>query len=474
MSAGVVSDELTGSDRTLHRPASRCRPTPAWFADVAGSLMWLSLLVVTAMWVADGGVQNLSGAANALTSLGRLTGLLSADLLLVQVLLMARIPFVEQAYGQDELARRHRLVGFTSFNLMLAHVGLIILGYTGSSTLGLLGQTWDLVVNYPGMLLATAATGLLILVAITSVRAARVSMRYESWHLLHLYAYLGVGLSIPHEVWTGADFIVSPLSRLYWWTLYAAALAAILIWRVALPIQRTLRHGLVVHRVVREGPGVVSVYLRGRDLDRLNAGAGQFFTWRFLDGAGWTRAHPYSLSAPPTGTELRITAKNLGDGSARLAGIKPGTRAIIEGPYGRLHGGVRTRRKVTLLASGIGITPMRALLQELDFGPGDLTLVYRARENRDLVFRREIDELAAARGARVFYVLGRRIRERASWLPQAAAHLSDPAALLELVPDIAWHDVYICGADAWMDAARAAAQAAGVPAANIHLERFSW
>ena len=473
MSAATISDHR----RTTPPPSAdpHQRRLPAWYADVAGSLMWLSLLVVTALWVANGGLQDtVAGLAEALTGLGRIAGLISADLLLIQVLLISRIPFVEQAYGQDELARRHRLIGFASFNLMLAHIALTILGYTFAGPLGLLSQTWDLVVNYPGMLLATAATGLLVLVMATSVKAARTSMRYESWHLLHLYAYLGVGLAIPHEVWTGADFVASPLSRLYWWSLSATALGAVLIWRVGVPVNRSMRHQIVVHRVVREAPDVVSVYLRGRNLDRMGARAGQFFTWRFVDGRGWTRGHPYSLSAPPTRNEMRITVKNLGDGSARLAGVRPGTTVLVEGPYGRLHSGVRTRRKVTLMAGGVGVTPLRALLEELPYAPGEATLIYRARDAHDLVFRHELDELADRRGARVFYVLGRRVAGRNSWLPQSAAHLSDAAALRELVPDVADHDVYLCGADPWMEAARDAAVAAGVPRQNVHLERFSW
>ena len=58
------------------------------------------------------------------------------------------------------------------------------------------------------MLLATAGTALLVMVVVTSVRAARRRLRYESWHLLHLYAYLGVGLALPHQLWTGTDFVV--------------------------------------------------------------------------------------------------------------------------------------------------------------------------------------------------------------------------------------------------------------------------
>jgi predicted ferric reductase len=457
-------------------PLTRPRLVPRWYRDAAGALAWLSMLVVVALWVSGGGLRDLGDpfAAAGATTLGRVTGLVAADLLLVQVLLMARIPFVERAYGQDELARRHRLVGFWSFNFLLAHVVLITLGYTMSYGRGLIGEFLDLVLTYPGMLLALAGSAVLTLVAVTSIRAARSRLRYENWHLLHLYAYLGVGLALPHQLWTGADFLSSPPATLYWWTLWGAAAAAILVWRVGVPLYRSARHGLVVEQVVREVEGVVSVVLRGRDLDRLRARAGQFFTWRFLGGNGWTRGHPYSLSAAPTPTHLRITVKDLGDGSRGLARLRPGTRALVEGPYGRLHAGVRTRRKVTLLAGGIGVTPLRALLEELEQGPGDVTLVYRGHGRDEIVLQREIDALAAATGARVYYALGPRARGRSSWVPEAAAHLDDVTALRHLVPDVAEHDVYICGAVPWMEAARSACLGAGVPPERIHLERFSW
>ena len=335
-------------------------------------------------------------------------------------------------------------------------------------------EFWDLIVDYPGMLLALAGTVALVLVAVTSIRKARRKLRYESWHLLHLYAYLGVGLALPHQLWTGKEFLSNPVATLYWWSLWIAAAAAILVWRLGIPVYRTAVHGLRVTSVVREGPGVVSVWMTGRNLNRLPVAAGQFFTWRFLAGPGWTRGHPYSLSAAPTDDTLRITVKDLGDGSRALGRVRPGTRVAIEGPYGRLHRGVRTRRKVTLMASGIGVTPLRALLEDLAQRPGDVTLIYRAGSPRDLVLKAEIDALATARGARVFYLLGHRVRTRQSWLPAAAAHRSDADGLRDLVPDIADHDVYLCGAQDWMDAAKQAAIAAGVAAECIHEERFAW
>ena len=456
------------------RPMPGGRPTPQWWRDAAGAFTWLTMLVVVALWVRNGGIQELATVGGGLMSLGRLLGLVASQLLLVQVLLMARIPFVERSYGQDELARRHRLVGFWSFNLMVAHLLLTWFGYAVQTRQGLWGTIVDLVANYPGILLAVAAVVALTMVTVTSIKVSRSALRYESWHLLHLYAYLGVGLAVPHQLWSGQDFVGNRPATVFWWTLYAAALGSVLVWRGGGPIARTLRHRLLVAEVRPEGRDATTVVVTGRDLDRLPAAAGQFFQWRFLDAPGASRAHPYSLSAAPDGRSLRITAAHLGDGSSALAQLTPGARVMIEGPYGRLHGGVRTRRKVLLIGAGIGITPMRALLEELPQAPGDVTLVYRAHAQDDVLFADELLALAGQRGARIFTVLGGRATSRESWLPGSAAHLSDTDALRHLVPDLADHDVYICGGPRWMDLVREAALAGGVPERNIHLERFAY
>ena len=136
---------------------------------------------------------------------------------------MARVPFLEKAFGQDAMVRTHRLVGFTSFNLLWAHIVLSTLGYASSTQLGIWGTLVDFVVNYPGMLLAVAGTVALTMVVATSIRKARARLRYETWHLLHLYAYLGVGLALPHQLWTGQDFVGNLAATVFWWTLYAVA-----------------------------------------------------------------------------------------------------------------------------------------------------------------------------------------------------------------------------------------------------------
>jgi predicted ferric reductase len=434
--------------------------------------LWSSLLLVTYWWATGGGFQNLGSWAAGLSSVGRLTGLLASALLLIQVLLMARVPTLEHAFGQDRLARIHRFVGFSSFTLMLAHIGFITWGYAAGKLSATPGELWDLTVSYPGMLLAAAGTACLIMVVVTSAKAARRKLRYESWHLLHLYAYLGVGLALPHQLWTGQDFLASPARTVFWWGLYAVTAVAVLVWRVALPLWRSTRYGLRVTSVVAEGEGMLSVYMAARHGSLRGVEAGQFLNFRFLSGSGWTRSHPYSLSAAPDGRTLRITVKVAGDGSAALRLLRPGTGVLVEGPYGRLSSRARTQRRVALIGAGVGVTPLRALAEELDYAPGDAVLLYRYSAGRPL-FQEELEDLTSERGLEVVRLPGHR-RAPGSWLGDGTGPATDAKALAHWVPDIADRDVYVCGPEPWAADVRSTCEDAGLPADRFHVESFGW
>jgi predicted ferric reductase len=438
---------------------------------LAMASLWLSLLLVTYWWVGDGGVQDLTGWATGLTSVGRISGLAATVLLLAQVVLMARVPALERAFGQDRLARIHRLVGFTSFNLMLAHIVTITWGYALGQVTRTPATLWDLTIHYPGMLLAVAGTACLFLVVLTSIKAARRQLRYESWHLMHLYAYLGVGLALPHQLWTGQQFTDSTPKTVFWWTAWSLAAATVLIWRIGRPLLLNLRHQLRVTSVVDEGAGIWSVHLTGRRLDRLQVEAGQFLTWRFLGRAGWTRANPYSLSAAPDGRRLRITAQVVGDGSGAIRGLAPGSRAFVEGPFGRLSARARTRPKVALIGAGVGITPLRALAEGMEYAPGEAILIERFTSQP--LFATEVDSLTRDRGLQVLRLPGHR-RAPGSWLGDGIGPADDITALRYWIPDIAERDVFVCGPERWTDLVCRTLEAVGVTPDHLHLETFAW
>ena len=374
---------------------------------------------------------------------------------------------------------------------MLAHIALITLGYAADAHQSIWGQIVDFTLTYPAMLLALAGTVALCLVVVTSIKPLRPgsatrsprsrALRYESWHLLHLYAYLGVGLALPHQLWTGRDFLASPVATTFWWALYAAVALTVIVFRVLLPLARTQRAGLRVTNVEEIAPGVVNVSAVGRATAALDARAGQFLQWRF-GGPGVTRANPYSLSAAPRvrddgQVQLRFTAAMIGDGSRRLSTLTPGTRVLVEGPYGRMHTGAARTRASLLIGAGIGITPLRALLDELPSDPAtgrlDATVIHRHSTDDDLVLDDEIEAITAARGGQYIVLRGHRIPGRESWLPEDHRHLSDADALLLACPDVRERDVYVCGGAGWMRAVERALREIGVPREQIHVEHFT-
>jgi ferredoxin-NADP reductase len=288
----------------------------------------------------------------------------------------------------------------------------------------------------------------------------RRQLRYETWYFVHLYGYLAIALAFSHQIATGKDFVGNPAARAYWTALYVFTLAALVLFRVGLPLFRAARHRLRVSRVVEEAAGVISIEITGRRLDRVRAEPGQFFLWRFLTSGRWWQAHPFSLSAPPDGRRLRITVKDSGDFTAGLRALEPGTRVLAEGPYGSFTANARRRSRVALIAGGAGITPVRALIETMPAGHGDIALVYRVPRPEELVFRAELEELARARGADLHFVIG------------PGSDLSGDA-LARLIPDIAERDAFVCGPPGMVDATRASLLATGLPARHIFTERFA-
>jgi len=441
----------------------RARTIAAWGLAL---LALANAVVVVALWLATGGPSDIHDLSSALTSAGRVAGLLGAYLVLVELLLLARIPLLERLYGFERLTVAHRINGRVAISLLLVHAALITAGYTIGDKISLIDELDRLITGYPGVITAIAGLALLVAVVVTSLVAVRRRLRYETWHFVHVYAYLGVALAFSHQLATGTDFLARPAARAYWTALYVVTLGALIAFRIVLPPVRSLLvHRLRVARVVEEAPGVVSLEIGGERLGRLRAQAGQFFTWRFLTRDHWWEAHPFSLSAAPDGRRLRITVKAVGDYTRRLKAIPPGTRVIAEGPFGVFTTAARRRPRVALIAGGVGITPIRALLEDMPGSPGDITVVYRALQPEDVILRHELDEIAARRGAVVHYVRGDH---------RGDASLLSPQHLQQLIPDIAERDVYLCGPPAMTEATRASLDRSGVSRRHIYTERFAF
>jgi predicted ferric reductase len=441
------------------RRAARQRPV---VVHVLAAAAGIGLGVTIGLAVTAESAGSLGAPGGIATALGRLSGLLAAYAMVVVVLLVARVPPLERAMGQDRLVAWHRRLGPWPLYLLLAHAVLITVGYARQAHDGVLHQFGQLLLTYPGILAASAGSGLLFAAGITSYRLARRRMAYETWWSVHLYTYLALFLSFSHQIDTGASFVGHPVARWWWTALWLGTLIVVAGSRIGLPVWRSLRHQVRVVGVTPEGPGVDSILLRGRKLDRLPVAGGQFFQWRFLRRGLWWQAHPYSLSAAPSGDLLRVTVKHLGDHSADLARLAPGTRVAIEGPYGTFTADTAEHDRILLIGAGVGITPVLALLQDLP-SQADVTVLLRGSTREDLVLRDEVAEEIRRRGGRLIELVGSRERIRLN-----------ADALREIVPDARRRDVYLCGPDALSQDLASELRRAGVPKRRIHFESFTF
>jgi predicted ferric reductase len=382
--------------------------------------------------------------------------------MLILVLLIARLPWLEQSVGQDRLVRWHRRVAPWALWLICGHVIFITLGYAQAAKVGILRQIWVFITSYPDLLAAMVAFALLVMAGITSYRIVRRKLRYETWWVVHLYTYLALALAFAHQIMTGVSFVGHPLTRGIWIVIWAFTAGMVLAFRVVQPVWRSLRHQLKVVEVRSEAPGVVSVICRGRRLDRLAISGGQFFLWRFLTRDLWWQAHPYSLSALPLPPYIRVTIKEAGDLSSAISQLRPGTRVAVEGPYGAFTRHARASDRVALIAAGVGITPLRALLEDLP-ARTDVLAIVRASTAEDLVHRDEVAALVERMGGKLHEVIGPRDKVRFD------AHL-----LRLLSPDLVTRDIYICGPDGFMAEVVAAAEGLGAKEEQIHTEAFGF
>ena len=432
----------------------------SWAAWVAGIGMGITI----AMQVSTLHTHDINTVYGAVLSLSRLAALVGTYLSVIGIFLIARIPVVEKSIGHDQLVIWHRNLGPWSLYLIGAHFLLVVVGYAGQDQMSLAREIWRMLNDFAWMWWALAGFVLMIQAGITSYKKARAKYSYETWWMLHVLTYGAVASAFMHQIQNGQMFIEHPLNRAYWIGLYVVMAVAIGYWRFWVPIWRSLKVNLRVAKIVVEGPGVVSVIMKGRNLDQLAAQGGQFFGWRFLTKGHVLMSHPYSLSAAPTKSHVRITVKDLGDHSRSLAFLKPGTRVFVEGPYGAFTAGRSTRPHVVLVGGGVGITPVRALMDEFN-GGAQIDVIFRASREEDLVLKGEMDYLANNSGGsmRIHYLVGSRKN-----------HPMDARSLKALAPQIADSDIYICGPEPLVSAVRAAAEELGVPKNRFHDEAFAF
>jgi len=452
------------------------------------AVVWIFSIIAAAIWIYGRGLSTLFDSfPRFLQNIGSLLGVIAAVLMMFQVLFMSRFPLFEKGFGRDVIVEVHKKVGFWSFWLILAHALFVIVGYNIAddanpwTSLGVL--TWQLRFAILGTLL------LFIAVIFLSIRKIKARLSYDAWYWWHLAAYLGAFITVPHQIFLGGSFLGSPvimhvpgigsvsLTALFWLGLWTITFGAVVIWRFLVPIVNYFKYDMRVAAVEPDGARGVNLVVTGKNLDRLGTKAGQFFNWRFLDSPGALKANPFSISMPPTNDQLRVAVRVVGDGTERIAQLKPGQRVFVEGPYGRISGDLRTGRRMLMFGAGAGVGPMMSLLADQEWAPGEAILVTRENVEEDTMMEADIQRLVNERGLVWKRLIGEPAPEGSRWLPPTPEGGSyDGAALIRqwVDGDVENVDVFLCGPPIWMTGAQVDIAKAGIPEHQVHVESFAF
>ena len=446
---------------------------PHWLSDkrARAKTLWIFIFVLNLgallyIWYNGSSHYYLTNpeAGNLYIAIGRLIGLLTQYTLIIQVLLIGRISFIEQAFGFDKMNRIHRLIGEWIIVFLVAHPVLLTLGNATANEYSLWDQFTSFLTTWEDVFLAFIGSIVFIFVAGISYAIVRKKLRYELWYFLHLLTYVALVLVFFHEINSGD--LTKPAYLYYWYALNFITFAFVILYRFIKPLWNVLRFQFKVMHVTLETKDTFSVYITGKNIAKFKYKAGQYANITFMQKGLWF-THPFSFSVEHNDTYIRFTMKALGDYTKKLGELKVGTRVILDGPLGLFIEETTQNKKLLFIAGGIGITPIRAMIGDIMRRKADIILIYAAHTVEDIAFRKEFDLFQEKQPFPIHYII-------ATPTEGYESGFLDREKLVRFVTDFFERDVFLCGPPPMMAATVTNLKGLGFKNLNLHYEMFSF
>ena len=390
-------------------------------------------------------------------------GFVGLMLLALQVVIPSRAGAFTTPFGIDVLLRFHRQMGLVALGLVVAHVVILIADNT--DLISLLNP-----LEAPNR--ARAGLGAVVALALltfTSLWRARARLSYERWRGLHVA--LGIAilvLSLAHIIWVG-HYVA--FRSLRWVSLLVVVLALLSIayLRFARPFAAAGRpYRVSAVRPERGGATTIELEADGHRGDAFRPGQ---FAWLKFHGAPYALVeHPFSYSSSShRPARPAFTIKARGDFTEAVAELDAGTAIIIDGPHGSFRPAVPDG-PFLLVAAGVGITPVRSILQTLaDEGDRrELILVYGSRSWEEVTFREELADVEKELDLRVIHVLS---RPDADWSGETGRISAELLERVLPMRALRWN-VFVCGPPQMTEGLVRELVDLGFPRQAVHAERF--
>lgn len=425
------------------------------------------LIVTLPVWLTTGLSEKSGGTA---IDMGRNLALIGFMILIMQFLLAARVKWIERAFGLDILIRFHKYMALCAAFFILLHPLLLALGGMGWKLLIGLNLPWYIWVGKAALILVLANV-------LVSKYQDRLGLPFERWRLGHDVLAPVILLGVFFHSWFAGDDLELFSMQVLWAGALVLAVSMFVYHRFLRP-SSLRRHPYQVQELIQETEDVWTVNIippQGQSIPDYHPGQFHFLTF-FRDPALPVEEHHWTISSSPSQKEyISSTIKAVGDFTSTIGRTKPGDTVAVHGPFGRFSYALHPQeRDLVFLAGGIGITPLMAMLRHMrdNRDTRSVTLLYANRREDQIVFRQELEEIAAGQwpNLQLVHVLS---RPEEHWSGESG-HIDQDKIEKFCGHNLTEKVFYICGPLRLSKALISTLRNMGVPDKRIRHEIFSF
>lgn len=383
-----------------------------------------------------------------------------------QFFLTGRFQSITSPYGIDVIYHFHRAIALFGMVLIVLHPAILVVSSPATLRfLNPLSAPWWMTAGTGGILAFAV-------VIVTSVYRIRLGIRYETWRIVHMYASVAAVASATAHIVGVSYYVQEPLKRWLWVSMLAVWILALMHVRILKPLLM-LRRPYRVQRVVKERGTSWTLVLEPEGHSGMDFQPGQF-GWLTLGKSPFAvRQHPFSFSSSAmTPGRLEMTIKELGDFTATIGAVAPGTRAYVDGPYGTFTIDRHGAPGYVIVAGGVGISPIMSILRTMadrrDTRPS--LLFYGSRTWDDATFRDELERLAESLKLRIVHIL----EEPPDGWSGERGFISADVMARHLPEDRLDCEYFVCGPPQMQAAVTVALGKLGLPLERVQSETFNY
>lgn len=382
-------------------------------------------------------------------SLGQITGLIGMCLFSINLILSARLKFLENAFnGLNVIYKKHHQIGGVAFILMMIHPIFLLfsrltISIDYAKKLIIPGNDFNIDL---GIISLSLIMTLLIITFYTK-------LPYQIWRLTHKFTGAVFIIAVFHSF-----LIPSTITQdkfLWFYMLFIVSIGTIsYLYRTILFRFLVRKYKYTVSKVKKLNNKVVEITLSPSTNQVIEYNPGQFIFVGFKSQKVTNEVHPFSI-ASANSSDMVIISKIEGDYTTNLMNLEIGVGAEVEGAFGRFSYIFYPNLKQIWIAGGIGITPFIGMAKGLETDPNfNVDLYYCLKDETEklgLPLKRANLKLFLSKT--MGHITGKYIKDNSK--------------------DFEIADFFVCGPPVLMKSIRKQLVELGIKNSKIHTEEFA-